>query len=70
MLLHGARKTRAAIPCFAGLRDRFDRIDETAEYNQLKVLKAFNDCRVSEACFQGSSGYGYNDLGRDTLEKV
>ncbi|MBR5406513.1 MAG: methionine gamma-lyase family protein [Lachnospiraceae bacterium] len=52
------------------LNERFLRIDDTAEYNQLKVLKAFHECRVSEACLQGSSGYGYNDLGRDTLEKV
>ncbi|MCR4923590.1 MAG: methionine gamma-lyase family protein [Lachnospiraceae bacterium] len=53
-----------------GLKERFDQIDEMAEYNQLKVIKAFQENRVSEACFQGSSGYGYNDLGRDTLEKV
>ncbi len=53
-----------------GLKDRFESIDENAEYNQLKVLKAFKDCKVSEACFQASSGYGYNDLGRDTLEAV
>ncbi|MCR5357784.1 MAG: methionine gamma-lyase family protein [Lachnospiraceae bacterium] len=52
------------------LKERFLRIDETAEFNQLKVLKAFQECRVSDACFQGSSGYGYNDLGRDTLENV
>lgn len=52
------------------LKPRFDEIDETAEYNQLKVLKAMKESRVSEACFQTSSGYGYNDLGRDTLEKV
>ncbi len=53
-----------------GLEARFKRIDETAELNQLKVIKAMQDNRVSEACFQGSSGYGYNDLGRDTLERV
>ena len=53
-----------------GLKERFLAIDENAEYNQLKVLKAFKDCRVSEACFVTSSGYGYNDLGRDTLEAV
>ena len=53
-----------------GLKERFDAIDENAEYNQLKVLKAFRECRVSEACFTTSSGYGYNDLGRDTLEEV
>ena len=52
------------------IKDRFEEIDENAEYNQLKVLKAFKDCRVSDACFTGSSGYGYNDLGRDTLEEV
>ncbi len=53
-----------------GLKERFDRIDETAEYNQLRVLNAFRNCRVSEACFSSSSGYGYNDIGRDTLERV
>lgn len=53
-----------------GLRERFAGIDETAEYNQLKVLKALQECRVSDACFSASSGYGYNDLGRDTLEEV
>ena len=52
------------------LKDRFDAIDETAEYNQLKVLNAMQECHVSESCFQMSSGYGYNDHGRDTLEKV
>lgn len=52
------------------LKDRFEKIDEVAEYNQLKVLNAMQKCRVSESCFMQSSGYGYNDLGRDTLEKV
>lgn len=52
------------------LSERFAEIDDTAEYNQLKVLKAMQKHRVSEACFQGTSGYGYNDLGRDTLEEV
>lgn len=52
------------------LKDRFDKIDETAELNQLKVIRAMQENRVSEACFQGSTGYGYNDLGRDTLEAV
>lgn len=52
------------------LKNRFDRIDETAEYNQLKVIRAMQENRVSEACFMSSSGYGYNDLGRDTLEAV
>ncbi len=52
------------------LKDRFQTIDETAEYNQLKVIHAMQACRVSEACFMSSSGYGYNDIGRDTLEEV
>lgn len=52
------------------LKDRFRRIDEIAEYNQLKVIRAMQEQRVNEACFYGSSGYGYNDLGRDTLEAV
>lgn len=53
-----------------GLRERFDGIDATAEYNQLKVLKGMQENQVSEACLLGTTGYGYNDLGRDTLEKV
>ena len=52
------------------LRDRFRQIDETAEYNQLKVIRAMQRAAVSEACLLGTTGYGYNDLGRDTLEKV
>lgn len=53
-----------------GLKPRFEEIDTVCEYNQLKVLKALQDCRVSEACLYGSTGYGYNDIGRDTLEQV
>lgn len=52
------------------LTERFRQIDETAEYNQLKVLKAMQENRVSEACLLGTTGYGYNDIGRDTLEAV
>lgn len=52
------------------LKDRWKEIDETAEYNQLKVIHAMQKNRVSEACFHFASGYGYDDLGRDTLEKV
>lgn len=54
----------------ASLRERFRKIDEVAEYNQLKVIRAMQECNVSEACLLGTTGYGYNDLGRDTLEKV
>lgn len=52
------------------LEKRLRAIDETAEYNQLKVVKAMQESRVSEACLLGTTGYGYNDLGRDTLEEV
>ncbi|MCR5666753.1 MAG: methionine gamma-lyase family protein [Eubacterium sp.] len=52
------------------LSDRFEEIDRVAEFNQMKVLKALQDHHVSAQCFEASSGYGYDDLGRDTLEKV
>lgn len=52
------------------LGERFREMDENAEYNQLKVLHAMQKCRVSDIHFAGTSGYGYNDLGRDTLEAV
>lgn len=52
------------------LKVRFEEIDNTAEYNQLKVIKAMQEAKVSEACLLGTTGYGYNDLGRDTLEAV
>ena len=52
------------------LENRFKSIDEVAEYNQLKVLKAMQANRVSDVHFAATTGYGYNDLGRDTLEDV
>ena len=52
------------------LKERFAGIDATAEYNQLKILKGMQSRQVSEACLLGTTGYGYNDLGRDTLEQV
>jgi len=52
------------------LKERFDEIDQVAEYNQLKVLKAMQDNRVSDMHFAATTGYGYNDMGRDTLESV
>lgn len=54
----------------SGLQERFEQIDKVAEYNQLKVLRAMQECHVSEACLLGTTGYGYNDVGRDTLEEV
>ncbi len=53
-----------------GLKERFEAIDAVAEYNQMKVLKAMQKHRVSAECFQASTGYGYDDFGRDTLEEV
>ena len=52
------------------LKDRFARIDEMAELNQIKVLSAMRKERVSYDCLNGTTGYGYGDVGRDTLEKV
>lgn len=52
------------------LKDRFEKIDSVAEYNQIKVINAMQKNKVSEMHFNGSSGYGYNDDGRDNLEAV
>ncbi len=53
-----------------GLADRFLAIDKIAEYNQMKVLKAMQNNRLSDVHFAATTGYGYNDIGRDTLERV
>ncbi len=52
------------------LKDRYKEIDRVTEYNQLKILSAMQKHKVSEVHFNGTTGYGYNDLGRETLEKV
>ncbi|MDF2887230.1 MAG: Aluminum resistance family protein [Lacrimispora sp.] len=54
----------------AELKTRFEEIDKNAEFNQMKVIKAMQDNRVSDIHFAATTGYGYNDLGRDTLEAV
>ena len=54
----------------ASLKDRFDEIDKVAEYNQMKVIKAMQENRLSDVHFSATTGYGYNDLGRDTLESI
>ena len=54
----------------ARIADRFASIDRIAEYNQAKVLRAMQKNRVSAACFAATTGYGYDDMGRDNLEKV
>ena len=53
-----------------GLAERFAQIDKTAEHNQAKVIAAMQKNRVSAACFAATTGYGYDDVGRDNLEKV
>ena len=53
-----------------GLQDRFAAIDRTAEYNQAKVLRAMHQNRVDATCFAATTGYGYDDLGREKLERV
>ena len=52
------------------LHDRFEEIDKNAEYNQMKVIKAMQDNKVAEMHLSGTTGYGYNDDGRDTLVKI
>lgn len=54
----------------AGLRERFAEIDAVAQENTLRVMAAFQDQRVTEGCFAGTTGYGYDDLGREVLDKV
>ncbi len=55
---------------WASLSDRWTQIDALSEFNQLKVIEAMQKNQVSEACLLGTTGYGYNDLGRDKLERV
>ena len=52
------------------LRPRFDEIDRVAEYNQAKVLQAMQKNRVNATCFAATTGYGYDDVGREILERV
>lgn len=52
------------------LKERFDAIDKIAEHNQAKVVAAMQKNKVSAACFAATTGYGYDDMGRDTLERV
>ena len=52
------------------LKEEFSKIDELCFFNSEKVLKAFKNNHVSESCFNSTTGYGYNDLGRDTIEKI
>ena len=54
----------------AKLAGRFREIDLVAEKNTRKVMEAFQNNRVSDACFAGTTGYGYDDLGREVLDKI
>jgi len=73
--LYGQLGISGQVLNFAGeieksLKERFAAIDQVAEFNQLKVIKAMQEARVSDIHFAGTTGYGYNDMGRDTLEEV
>ena len=57
-------------PILDSLKERFQKIDDLAEYNQLRIIKAFQDAHIGEASLKGTTGYGYDDIGRDGLEKV
>ena len=65
-----ARVYRFGEAILDGLRDRFEAMDRMAEYNQGKVLHAMQENKVSAACFAATTGYGYDDVGRERLEKV
>ena len=52
------------------LKERFEEIDKTAEYNQCKVISAMQKNKLSPEHFMTSTGYGYNDEGRDNLERI
>ena len=52
------------------IRPQFERIDRIAMLNTRKVMTAFQDNKVSDSCFAGTTGYGYDDLGREVLDKV
>ncbi len=56
--------------CEQSLDKEFKKIDKLCEYNSLKVLNAFNKCKISETDFTGTTGYGYDDVGRDKIEDV
>lgn len=56
--------------CERKCREEFDKIDEACEYNSLKVLSSFHKNQVTESCFNSTTGYGYNDLGRETIENI
>ena len=56
--------------CEKKCKEEFDKIDKACEYNSLKVLSSFHKNQVTESCFNSTTGYGYNDLGRETIENI
>ncbi len=58
------------IECEKNIKEEFNKIDEVCDINSMKVLKAFKENNISEIHFNSTSGYGYNDLGRDAIERV
>ena len=56
--------------CEEECKEEFQKIDEACEYNSLKVLTSFHKNQVTESCFNATTGYGYNDLGRETIENI
>ena len=56
--------------CEKKCKEEFEKIDEACEYNSLKVLSSFHKNKVTESCFNSTTGYGYNDLGRETIENI
>ena len=66
-----SEKTQELIKrCEEDCKEEFKKIDEACDYNSLKVLSSFHKNKVSESCFNATTGYGYNDLGRETIENV
>ena len=62
--------TKLVRKCELELKDEFDKVDRLCEYNSLKVLNAFNKYKVSESDLNGTTGYGYDDAGRDKIERI
>ena len=66
-----SEKTQELIKrCEEDCKEEFKKIDEACDYNSLKVLSSFHKNKVSESCFNATTGYGYNDLGRETIENI
>lgn len=61
---------RLAEDCEAELSGRFAEIDRVSRANTRRIMEAFQEFKVSESCFAGTTGYGYDDLGRETLDKI